>query len=164
MESRMVQRCRRQKSIIEYLLITLIAMMISSGCIPKVKLVGEYDEIIDKAVTDLQEQTDVFFLKMKGDLSADSTYEANKGFYNDVQGKISMLIRRSEVIEEGLKRNPLTQNFKDLQTQFLDLADQHKKSFSSKYLESAQKAFDQSFRAILANLLYLKWNQTQPSK
>ena len=147
MDSRTAQRCRRQNSIIVYLLLTFLALVITFGCVPKVKLVGEYDGIIDKAVTDLQEQTDTFFSKMKTASTTDSAYEANKGFYDDVQ-----------------KRNPLTQNFKDLQAQYQDLADQNKKGFSSKYLESAQKAFDQSFRAILSNLLYLKWNQSQPSK
>lgn len=164
MGSRMAQRYRRQNSIIVFLLLTFLALVITFGCVPKVKLVGEYDGIIDKAVTDLQEQTDTFFSKMKTASTADSAYEANKEFYDDVQGKITTLIRRSEVIEEGLKRNPLTQNFKDLQAQYQELADQNNKGFSSRYLESAQKAFDQSFRAILANLLYLKWNQTQPSK
>ena len=163
MDCQMARGCRKQNTIIVYMLLTILAMVIS-GCVPKVKLVGEYDSILDKAVTDLQEQTDTFFSKMKTDSTTNSAYEANKEFYDDVQGKVTTLIRRSEVIEEGLKKSPLTQNFKNLRTQYQDLADQHKKGFSSKYLESAQKAFDQSFRAILTNLLYLKWNQTQPSK
>jgi hypothetical protein len=160
MDGRMAQICRKQNSFVVYVLLTFLALVISSGCVPKVKLVGEYDAIVDKAVTDLQEQTDTFFVKIK----TDSNYEANKGFYDDIQAKITTLIRRSEVIEEGLKKNPLTQNFKDLQIQYQELANRNKKGFSDKYLESAKKAFDQSFRAILANLLYLKWNQTQPSK
>lgn len=135
-----------------------------SGCAFKVKLVGEYDEIIDKSVTELQKQTATFFSKLKTTLPPDNSYEANKEFYDDVQGKLSVLILRSEVIEEGLKKNPLTKNFKDLQLQYQELSEQHKQNPPKKYFESAEKAFNQSFRAILENLLYLKWNQTQPKK
>jgi hypothetical protein len=159
-----VQRLKGINSIIAWLLPLIFVMSLSSGCAFKVKLVGEYDEILDKSVTEIQEQTATFFSKMKSASSSDLLYEPNKAFYDGVQGKISTLIRRSEVIEEGLKFNPLTKNFKELQSQYQDLAEQHKKSFSPKYLESAEKAFDQSFRAILENILYLKWNKTQPQK
>lgn len=160
MDDRIARICKKQNSSVVYVLLTFLVLLIFSGCVPKVRLVGEYDRILDNAVTDLQEKTDTFFVKIK----TNSDYEANKGFYDDVQAKITTLTRRSEVIEEGLKKHPLTQNFKDLQLQYQELADQNKKGFSKKYLESAKKALDQSFRAILTNLLYLKWNQTLPSK
>ena len=145
-----------------YFISVLLLISLISGCALKVTLVGEYDQIIDKSVTELHQSTVTFFSKMKAASNADRTYSVNKEFYEDVDGKISTLIIRSEVIEEGLKRNPLTKNFKDLKEQYLELAKEHKKSPSKRYFESAEKAFNQSFRAILENLLYLKWNQTQP--
>jgi hypothetical protein len=129
-----------------------------------VKLVGEYDQIVDQSVTDLQQSTVTFFTKMKAASNADRAYELNKEFYADANGKISTLIVRSELIEEGLKKKSLTKNFKDLQLQYLELLAAHKENPSARYFKSAEKAFDQSFRAILKHLLYLKWNQTQPAE
>lgn len=143
-------------------LMTLLLITTVSGCAFKVKLVGEYDEVIDKSVTELQQDTVTFFAKLKSSKSPDNSWEANKEFYNDTKGKLSVLILRSEVIEKGLKRNPITRNFKDLQAQYNDFEQRHKKGLSKKYIESAEKAFLQSFRAIMENILYLKWNQSQP--
>ncbi len=145
-----------------YSILILLLVSLISGCAFKVKLVGEYDQIIDKSVTELQQSTVTFFTKMKSASDADRTYEINKDFYADADGKISTLIVRSEVIEEGLKKNPLTKNFKDLKLQYVELSTEHKKNPSARYFESAEKAFNQSFRAILEHLLYLKWNQAQP--
>lgn len=154
----------KNKDVIIQLSILIFLLAVFTGCAFKVKLVGEYDEVLDKSVTEIQEQTATFFSKMRTSSPPDSMYEANKGFYDSVQGKIVTLICRSELIEEGLKTNPLTKNFRDLQLQYQDLAEQHKKSFSRNYLLSSEKAFDRSFRSILNNILYLKWNQTQPKK
>ncbi len=145
-----------------YFISVLLLISSISGCALKVKLVGEYDQIVDKSVTELQQLTVTFFTKMKTASDADRTYAVNKEFYADANGKISTLIARSEVIEEGLNKNPLTENFKELKNQYDELAKEHKNKPSKKYFESAEKAFNQSFRAILEHLLYLKWNQTQP--
>lgn len=145
-----------------YSILILLLVSAISGCAFKVKLVGEYDQIVDKSVTELQQSTVTFFTKMKAASDANRIYELNKDFYADADGKISTLIVRSEVIEEGLKKNPLTKNFKDLKLQYTELSTEHKKNPSARYFESAEKAFNQSFRAILEHLLYLKWNQTRP--
>lgn len=142
--------------------ICLILVGQLSGCALKVKLVGEYDEIMDKAVTDLQKKTATFFAKLKNTSGQDKSYEANKGFYEDVQGDVAVLILRSQVIEKGLKWDYLTKNFKDLQAQYDDLTVLHRTSPPPKAFENAEKAFEQSFRAILEYLLYLKWKQTPP--
>jgi hypothetical protein len=140
----------------------IVLLVLLGGCAFKVKLVGQYDEITDRAVTDLQKKTASFFSKLKTSTGSDVSYEANKKFYEDAQGDVSVLILRAEVVEEGLKRNPLTTNFRDLQKQYEDLADLHKTAPPRKAIEKAEQAFEQSFRAILQNLLYLKWNQAQP--
>ena len=145
-----------------YSILILLLVSAISGCAFKVKLVGEYDQIVDKSITELQQSTVKFFTKMKAASDSDRIYELNKDFYADAEGKISTLVVRSEVIEEGLKKNPLTKNFKDLKLQYLELSTEHKKNPSARYFEGAEKAFNQSFRAILKHLLYLKWNQTQP--
>lgn len=137
-------------------------LTLAAGCAFKVKLVGEYDEITDKGVSELHKKTAAFFSKLKSASGSEASYDANKEFYEEAQGDVAALILRAEVIEEGLKKNPLTKNFKDLQKQYEDLAELHKTSPPKKAVESAEKAFEQSFRAIIENLLYLKWYQTQP--
>ena len=146
----------------EYWLVLVLLISLLIGCALKVKLVGEYDEITDKAVTDLNKKTASFFVKLKSSSEADASYEANKKFYDDAQGDVAALILRAKVTEEGLKRNPLTRNFEDLQKQYEDLAVLHKTSPNQKMIKSAEEAFEQSFRAIVENVLYLKWNQAQP--
>lgn len=159
---------RHFKGTFIFCVLTVLLIFITSGCAFKVKLVGEYDEIIDKSVTELQESTVTFFSIMESASDVDRTYENNKKFYADTEGKLSALILRSEIIEGGLKINPLTRNLKDLKAQYAELKTTHlneknnNKAPSKKYFQSAEKAFNQSFRAILENLLYLKWNQTQP--
>ncbi len=144
------------------ILISLIGSL--TGCAINVRLVGDYDEITDNTVIDLHQKTASFFSKMKTDSGEEASYEANKNFYNDVQGDVTALILRAEVVEEGLKRNPLTRNFKDLQKQYSDLESLHKTSTSKKVFESAEKAFEQSFRAICTHIMYLKWNQEEKDK
>ncbi|MGV7928107.1 MAG: hypothetical protein AB2L13_04220 [Spirochaetota bacterium] len=161
--------CRRKKSgmpIVSVLMVCLVVFTAGAGlpgCItPKVKLVGTYDEITDRAVTDLQKKTASFFQKMKSSAGGEASYNNSTAFYDEARGDVAALIMRAEVIEKGLKVNPLTKNFRDLQKQYEDLAGLHKTNPPPAAFASAEKALDQSFRAILTNILYLKWNQEQP--
>lgn len=145
-------------------LVVLFLVSLAAACAFKVKLVGEYDEITDKAVSELHKKTASFIAKLKGSAGSDRSYSANKKFYEDVQGDVAALILRAKVIEEGLKGNPLTRNFEALKDQYADLEAQHKRAsiLSELYIRSSNEAFEQSFRAIVGHLLFLKWNQTQP--
>jgi hypothetical protein len=147
-----------------YLILILLFVSAISGCAFKVKLVGDYDQIIDQSVTELQQSTVSFFTKMKAATDADRTYEQNKAFYAEANGKIATLIARVEIIEENLKNTPLTDNFVALQKNYIVLSTEHQNNPSARFFESAEKSFSMSFRAILKHLLYLKWNQTHPTK
>jgi hypothetical protein len=92
----------------------------------------------------------------------DGSYENNKNFYSEAKGEIKALITRAEFLEDGLKRTPLTDNFKDLLKQYDDLEVLHQTPLSKEVLAKAQEAFDQSFRAIVKHLVFLKWNQARP--
>lgn len=141
---------------------SVLLLALLGGCSFKVKLVGEYDEITDQAVMNLHKKTASFFAKLKSAAGSDASYDANKNFYEDALGDVAALTLRSKVTEVGLKHTPLTRNFEDLRLQYEDLAVLHKTSPDLKIIASAAAAFEQSFRAILENLLYLKWNQAQP--
>jgi hypothetical protein len=162
MSNQIARRQKRLKVRVAWSL-PILLYALTFGCALHVRLVGDYDELTDQTVTDLQSQTATFFATMKTAESPDNSYEANVGFYDEVRGKISGLIVRSEIIEDGLARTPLTENFRALQEQYDELGQHHKEEgLSRRYIESAEKAFEQSFRAILKHLLYLKWNKTEP--
>jgi hypothetical protein len=143
------------------ILIVLLILM-ASGCALRVKYVAGYDEIMDRAVSDLHRKTATFFAKLKSSSGPDGSYEANRRFYEEARGDVSALILRAKVSEEGLTKTPLTSNFEDLQKQYEDLAALHKTSPPPVAILSAESAFEQSFRAIIENLLFLKWNRAQP--
>jgi|GEM_PF-830975 hypothetical protein len=132
------------------------------GCAFRVKLVGEYDEITDRGLTELQQETSAFFAKIQSSSNSEASYEANKDFYYEVKGELSGLLQRAEIIESKLKRNPLTRNLNDLQLQFDDLALLHKTSPPAQALRSAEEAFNRSFAAIIEQMMYLKWNMEPP--
>lgn len=144
--------------------VTALILLLIIGCSGlKVKLVGEYDDILDKSVHQIESKTTAHInniLNNQG--SGDGSYEQSKQFYSEIKGEVQALIVRAEVIEEGLKLTPLTDNFKKLQGQYDDFEKLHQMSFDEKVIESAQEAFDQSFRAIVKHLIYMKWNKDQP--
>lgn len=139
-----------------------LLILLSSGCALRVKYVAEYDEITDRAVSDLHRKTATFFAKIKSSTGTDASYEENKLFYEEARGDVSALILRARVIEKDLAKTPLTNNFEDLQKQYEDLAALHRTSPPAVAVLSAESAFEQSFRAIVENLLFLKWNRAQP--
>lgn len=142
--------------------VSLIFFLLA-GCAFKVKLVGQYDDIVDKSVHQIESKTTAHIKKIidnKG--KADGSFDQSKQFYSDVRGEVQALVVRAEALEEGLKRTPLTDNFKDLSKQYDDLEILHQTPYNKDVILKAQEAFDQSFRAIVKHLIYMKWNQKQP--
>jgi len=139
---------------------TLIALLslFSSGC--SIKLVADYDPVIDKTVTELQQSTAAFFTKMKTASDADRTYDKNKAFYADAKAVVSSLILRSKIIEQDLKKTSLTDNFVSLDKLYDELEKEHKNNPSKIYFKSSEAAFDQAFRAIIKHMVFLKWNKS----
>ena len=140
-----------------------LILFLLSGCAFKVKLVGQYDDIVDKSVHQIESKTTAHIKNIidnKG--KADGSFDQSKHFYSYIRGEVQALVVRAEALEEGLKRTPLTDNFKDLSKQYDDLEILHQTPFNKDVLLKAQEAFDQSFRAIVKHLIYMKWNQEKP--
>lgn len=140
-----------------------LILFLLTGCAFKVKLVGQYDDIVDKSVHQIESKTTAHINKIianKG--KADGSFDQSKQFYSDIRGEVHALVIRSEALEEGLKKTPLTNNFKDLGKQYDDLEILHQTPYNKDVILMAQKAFDQSFRAIVKHLIYMKWNQEKP--
>jgi PBP1b-binding outer membrane lipoprotein LpoB len=145
------------------LLIVLLILFFLAGCAFKVKLVGQYDDIVDKSVHQLESKTTAHTKKIidsRG--TADGSFDQNKQFYSDTKGEVQALIVRAEALEKGLERTPLTDNFKKLLEQYNDLETLHQTPFNEDVISMAQEALDMSFRAIVKHLIYMKWNQEIP--
>ncbi|MFA8343684.1 MAG: hypothetical protein ACEPO8_12010 [Rhodothermaceae bacterium] len=152
----------KQKKHIKWV-VFFILFLVLEGCAVKVKLVGEYDAIMDKSVHQIEVKTITHIeevIKSKGLLAG--SYEQNQQFYFDIKGEIQALIVRATALEDGLIRTPLTENFNELLLQYDDLEKLHKGSFNKKMFVSAKTAMERSFKAIIKHLVYMKWNQEQP--
>jgi hypothetical protein len=92
----------------------IIALLTLSSC--AVMLVGPYDEVTDKAVTDLESKTELFFAKLA---NTHGRYEDNKSFYNETKASLSAIKLRAELYPKNggeLKAiDLLTDNFKNLE-------------------------------------------------
>ena len=140
-----------------------LTLVLLSGCALKVKLVGQYDDIVDKSVHQLESKTTAHvktIIDNQGE--GDGSYAGSKQFYSEARGEVQALVIRAEALEEGLKKTPLTDNFEALIEQYDDLEILHQTPFNKDVMDKAQEAFDQSYRAIVKHLIYLKWNQDQP--
>lgn len=88
-------------------LITLAVAFVLAGC-STIKLVGDYDEQIDKGVTQLQKDVETFLVKLEGtapkqdDLVED--YKKNTKFYDNSKVALSGLRVRADAME----RNSIT--------------------------------------------------------
>ena len=69
-------------------------------CSCAVVLVGPYDEVTDKAISDLETKTEQFLAKME---STKGSYEANKSFYDDAKASIRAIRLRAELY--GTEKN-----------------------------------------------------------
>ncbi len=78
------------------LLLTFVLAAAVSGCM-SVKLVSDYDEQIDRGLTELYAETSSFLDRMISLHGTPAgTYEANQQFYSDGGGRIDALIARAE--------------------------------------------------------------------
>lgn len=83
---------------ISFLLIVLIFLGGCSG----IKIVSDYDEVIDKGITEFAEQFNTH-VKNMGDFAGtqDGTYEANLKTYNALESKLDVLIARASAASQG---------------------------------------------------------------
>lgn len=81
--------------------IVLVTALFLGGC-AGFKLISDYDEVIDKGVTEFAEQFNTH-VKNMGDLAgtADGTYDANLKTYNALESKLDVMIARTSSAAEG---------------------------------------------------------------
>jgi hypothetical protein len=81
--------------------IALVTILALSGC-AGIKLISDYDEVIDKGITEFAEQFNTH-VKNMGDLAGtpDGTYDANLKTYNALESKLEVMIARASSASEG---------------------------------------------------------------
>ena len=146
------------------------------GCIPKVTLVSEYDEIMDQSVSSLHKKTEAFFSSIQTNILEDmqknalfladerekdpavdetklvypgdsASYAKNKSFYQEAKSEVSTLIVRAEILEVGLPRQPLATKLKDLLLNFEELEAYHQDRCNQTYTKTLDKSDSLYFKS-----------------
>jgi hypothetical protein len=83
------------------ILLVFAAIAFLGGC-AEIKLVNDYDEVIDKGITEFAEQFNTH-VKNMGDLAgtSDGTYDENIKLYNALESKLDVMIARASAASEG---------------------------------------------------------------
>lgn len=132
--------------------ISLLLVFLMSGCVT-VRLVGDYDEQIDKGVTALQKDTESLLVALeasaKGPNDKVEAYDKHKDFYSKAKVAISGLRVRADATE----RNSLTVQMLDKLQENIDRLESADNSTEGIKKEEIEKSFrpglNTQFTAIL---------------
>jgi hypothetical protein len=123
-------RTRTQNPVLLWVM-GLLLVFVQFGCTP-IKLVSDYDDVIDKGVSAVQRDTETFLVKLEsspGDERAPvAGYEANVPFYRDMKVSVSALRVRADATD----RNSLT-------VQMLDKFQSNMNAFEAAHKEGMKK-------------------------
>jgi hypothetical protein len=125
---------------------SLLVLFALSGC--AVKLISDYDEKTDNAVTQLHKEVETFFLAVEGQAGTpECAYENHKQFYQDSKVALSAI----EVRARAIPKNSITiEQIGLLKDSLYKLEELHKLGcFSAGQVENLRNSFNSSFTAIL---------------
>jgi hypothetical protein len=120
------------------------------GCAQPVKLVGDYDEQLDKGVSQLQKDVETFLVKLESSAEkpADKveSYDKNKNVYDDFRVAVSVLRVRADSVErDGFTVGMLGKLSKNLTR----LEDMHREGLAKAEIKVIRDGLTAQFRAIL---------------
>ena len=128
------------------LIFVIFQFVVQTGC--TIKLISSYDEITDKAVTDLHKKVETFFLTLESQEGLpECKYEHHTEFYKEAKVSVSAIEVRARAIPE----NDITIQQIVLLKENIELLEQlHKMScLSEEQIESLRINFNSGFTAIL---------------
>jgi hypothetical protein len=146
-------RSPKQKCLV---LLILPLLIVSSAC--TVRLVGEYDEVIDHSLTEFQQKTEAFLSHLEAEHgNPGASYAKNVDFYNDAQASISTMRVRAAAQP---KKEILVQQLDLLKRSMEDLRKLHQSAgadgLGDGAIEAARSALEVHLEAILKLELALK--------
>ena len=138
----------RSRQVIAVLILAITS--VSLGC--SVKLIGDYDDTIDKGITELQQRSELYFAKLKS--SPNTAFDQD--FYNDTDSRLAVLKTRASSLP---KNTILVEQITNLTSQFekfqeLDRSSQ--RPISIGIVKSGESAIAVSVESILRLELALK--------
>ena len=143
-----MRNLRNRQSIPAIRFLLFLAVIMLTGC-TTIKIVGDYDEQIDKGITALQKDTEAFLVKLESVPGRKlDEYDKNKVFYGDAKVAISSLRVRADASE----RNSLTVRMLDrLQNNMNRFESDHssKEGIDKRELPIYRGGFNSQFTAIL---------------
>lgn len=135
-----------------FMWVLLILSLAVSGC-TNIRLIADYDETTDKAVTELQRKISTFLIDVESKLG---TSEAGHDKYAETYKELRVDIGAIELRVNALPKNKITQDqVESLKANIILLESLHKTGFANgidnqkTILSSVQKDFDVALAAIL---------------
>lgn len=134
------------------------AKMLAIGCTCAllgcaVSFIGPYDEVTDRAITDLQNRTELFLNRVE---VADNGYEANQTFYREMKASLATIRLREEIYARKLQdgsadpADPTLKEIRLLQENFENLERLQKAgSLSGLPGRTAHQLIETNFRSLL---------------
>jgi len=137
-------------------ILLLSLVFIVSSC--KVTLLAPYDEITDKAVTDMQEMTSAFFVALESDPQNEAMkYDNQKQFYQKVKVKAATVRIRNSAID---KNKIMVGMIAELEANINRLEKLHKGKVNGLLIPEEvavlKDAFERQYGAIITFLMALK--------
>jgi hypothetical protein len=148
-----------RRSVVPALLLVLLAVTPGVGC-ATVRLIGDYDDAIDKGVTEVQQKAELYFATLR---STPST-PFDQTFYDDLSARLAVLKTRAASLPQY---TIIGQQIANLQTQFDTFQRLDKVSarpFPGVAVTDAQSAIAVSVESILRLELALKRGVAPPAK
>jgi len=140
---------RKRTSVIAISAFVFVALLLV-GC--TVRFIGDYDDTIDKGVTDVQQKAELYFSKLQS--SPNTPYD--QGFYDDINARLAVLKSRAA----SLPKYPIIlEQLTNLKSQFAKFQELDKSSprpFPSVAVAAAESAIAVSVESILKLELALK--------
>jgi hypothetical protein len=128
----------------------MVAAILLAGC--AVKFIGDYDDTIDKGVTDVQQRTELYMAK----LQSTPTTPYDQTFYDDIDARLAVLKSRAS----SLPKYPIiVEQIGNLRSQvdtFQKLDKSSSRPFPSVVITDAESAIAVSVESILKLELALK--------
>jgi hypothetical protein len=130
-------------------LILVLLLTFTSGC--SVKLISDYDQLIDQYATELQSDIETFLIKMERLAGTEEgTYTANTDFYDGIQGTLTTLALRAEMLDDN---KIVVEQIVLLQENMENLRKLHElqgvKGLGKDLIEPMRVAFNTQFKAIV---------------